>query len=176
MQVVGKASREPGVDALLSASVELCTVAEAHSELLILQSFSNGIKKHSSNTDNLDTDELCGGSDLKALRMMLLLLAISTMGRHSGQFIAAGVVIIEDFSMIGEIESILCKLIRIDCLNLTEAWQFSDQRIDSTLGRSDGKVYIYMFIYICIYVYIYLYLYIFIYICIYIYINIYIYY
>jgi hypothetical protein len=101
MQVVGKASREPGVDALLSASVELCTAAEAHSELLILLSFSNGIKRHSS--DNLDRDELCGVSDLKAMRSMLLLLAVSIMGRHSGQFLAAGVVIIEDFSMIGDI-------------------------------------------------------------------------
>lgn len=45
----------------------------------------------------------------------------------------------------GEIEGLLCKIVRVDCLNLIEAWQFSDMRIDSTLGRSDGKVYIYRY-------------------------------
>ena len=34
-----------GLDPLLAASVELCAAAEAHSELLILQSFSLGIRK-----------------------------------------------------------------------------------------------------------------------------------
>ena len=34
----------------------------------------------------------------------------------------------------------LCKYIRTDSLNLIEAWMFSDQRLASTLGRSDGKV------------------------------------
>jgi Acyl-CoA oxidase len=44
------------------------------------------------------------------------------------------------FDYTGAIEGLLCKRVRTDCLSLIEAWQFSDQRLDSTLGRSDGKV------------------------------------
>jgi Acyl-CoA oxidase len=44
------------------------------------------------------------------------------------------------FYSVGALEGFLCKRVRTDSLSLIEAWQFSDQRLDSTLGRSDGKV------------------------------------
>ena len=49
------------LDPLLTASVELCTAAEAHSELLILESFSQGIRKQmrniNENSNNNDDNE-----------------------------------------------------------------------------------------------------------------------
>ena len=34
---------------------------------------------------------------------------------------------------------IICSDLQVDLVNLVEAWQISDVRLDSTLGRSDGK-------------------------------------
>jgi hypothetical protein len=108
-------------DPLLIASVELCTAAEAHSELLILQSFSRGIRSqsHSSSSSSGDKGRQREGSEeeaeeegesavyleaseVHALRLMLLLLGVSMLGRSSGQFLAAGAIRIEDFPVIGE--------------------------------------------------------------------------
>jgi alkylation response protein AidB-like acyl-CoA dehydrogenase len=110
----GTAAQDP----LLIASVELCTAAEAHSELLILRSFSNGIRSqsHSHSSSSGDKGRQMEGSqeevevesavyleacEVHALRLMLLLLGVSMLGRSSGQFLAAGAIRIEDFPMIG---------------------------------------------------------------------------
>ena len=36
---------------------------------------------------------------------------------------------------------LLCQSISVDALNLIESWQFSDQRLASTIGSSDGRPY-----------------------------------
>jgi alkylation response protein AidB-like acyl-CoA dehydrogenase len=111
----GTAAQDP----LLIASVELCTAAEAHSELLILQSFSRGIRSQSLSSSSSSGDKgrqregseeeaegesavYLEASEVHALRLMLLLLGVSMLGRSSGQFLAAGAIRIEDFPVIGE--------------------------------------------------------------------------
>ena len=50
-------------------------------------------------------------SEVHALRLMLLLLGVSMLGRSSGQFLAAGAISVEDFPMIGMSLSLLLSLL-----------------------------------------------------------------
>lgn len=99
------------------ASVELCMCAKAHSEILILESFAGGIKKQDfdssggsdggssskdSNNDNESSDNMkLNKNEIKTLRVMFVLLAVKMISSGSGQFLAAGGVRVEDFSLIG---------------------------------------------------------------------------
>ena len=157
--VKGTAAQDP----LLIASVELCTAAEAHSELLILRSFSEGIRSQSTSPSHspsqshlrsnsssssspaaVRSDTHRAGSDrgeqrvgegmegavyleaseVHALRLMLLLLGVSMLGRSSGQFLAAGAISVEDFPMIGMSHSLLLSLL---LLLLLLQFLFGDQ-------------------------------------------------
>ena len=107
-------------DPLLLASVELCEAAEAHSELLILNSFSSGIRSQMegsaesssgnrgtstySDTRAVDlsiTESPLGDAEIQALRTMFVLLGINMMGSSSGQFLASGAIEVADLPTIG---------------------------------------------------------------------------
>eukprot|EP00605_Chrysophyceae_sp_TOSAG23-4_P002485 GSChrysophyteH1.ASY1.ANO1.2748.1 assembled CDS len=63
-----------------------------------------------------------------------------TILSSSGLFFACGVLQGEkDMLMLQKATKELCRTIKNDSLNLCEAWNFSDTRLDSTLGRHDGE-------------------------------------
>jgi acyl-CoA oxidase len=74
-----------------------------------------------------------------AFRIMFLLHAVSLLRSRSGHAMAARVVRGSDFTHLGTLQGLLCAALRRDAVNLVDSWQFSDARLDSTLGRSDGK-------------------------------------
>jgi acyl-CoA oxidase len=131
-------------DQLLAASVELCRAAEAHCELLILEAFYKRIvlltaaDPPSSNAGVILPDL---SPEIKSFREMFVLLAMTIMERHVGQFLLTGLLAPGDVQLISTAEFVLCSSLRVDSLNLIEGWLLSDKRIWSTLGRSDGNVY-----------------------------------
>ena len=103
-------SESPSVhlDPLLVASVELCAAAEAHSELLILESFAKGILLQTKGSGGNGGGAIyLGDAEVRALRAMFLLLGVTMMGSSSGQFLAAGALSVKDFTAIGEGDSTL---------------------------------------------------------------------
>ena len=125
----------PGGDALIAASVEICDAAEAHSELQIVEAFARGVQS----LPPTGPDESSRAATRHAFRVMFLLHAISVLRARSGYFVAARVLRAADFTQLGRLQGLLCAVLRRDAVNLVESWQFSDARLDSTLGRSDGK-------------------------------------
>ena len=76
-----------------------------------------------------------GCADIQAFQVMFMLLSVSLIQHNSGQFLAANIVDCRDYALLSTVEGMLCAVLRIDAVNLVEAWKFSDVRLDSTLGR-----------------------------------------
>ena len=128
------AAKAPGVDALTAVSVEICDAAEAHSELQIVEAFAHGLQALP-----FTASDARSTATRHAFRIMFLLHAVSLLRARSGHAMAARVVRGSDFTHLGTLQGLLCAALRRDAVNLVESWQFSDARLDSTLGRSDGK-------------------------------------
>ena len=144
------------------AGVQLCKVSEAHAEVLIIQSFCNGLKRAKPQVSS---------HELLRLHTLLLLHLLTLLEEHLGDFLVYGLV--QEFleilhasqhtdntttenvpiqgirpfsfsflkSAIADGIYQLCDRIRPDSVNLIEAWQFSDFRIGSSIGSSDGHIY-----------------------------------
>lgn len=152
-------------DPLMVASVEICQAAEAHSELQIVEAFARGVRQLQTATlatpstpptpptapiaptpptppsaDTVDEQphQPVTDADRHAFRVMFFLHAISVLRLNSGQFLASRIVRAADYALLSRVEGLLCAVVRADAVNLVEAWQFSDRRLDSTLGRADG--------------------------------------
>ena len=80
---------------------------------------------------------------------MFMLLSISFIQHNSGQFLASNIVDRQDYALISAVEGILCAVLRIDAVNLVEAWKFSDVRLDSTLGNNVMRCFVYPGILLC---------------------------
>ena len=86
------------------------------------------------------SDGLKGQYTILSLQRLLCLLCLNFIERSSGLFFACGVLQGEkDMLMLQKATKELCRTIKNDSLNLCEAWNFSDTRLDSTLGRHDGE-------------------------------------
>jgi acyl-CoA oxidase len=123
-------------DAFTACAVELCEAAESHAELLIATSFANAV-------DALKGDPSIDlSAEEKQVLEQLVLLSISKrISEGFGSFIVTNSISTTSFSVIQGTVRRLCKDLAPHALNLAEAYQLSDKRLDSTLGRSDGDVY-----------------------------------
>ena len=107
--------------------------------MLIVTHFATGIAKlmHQSNES---VALKLGRATLKALQRLWLLLLVGKLEEHAGDFYACGVLSTpESIHLVRAAVEIICSDLQVDLVNLVEAWQISDVRLDSTLGRSDGK-------------------------------------
>lgn len=130
-------------EATLAAGADLIVASEAFCEYLILRNFAEGISKLMVQTSGLHAPIL-SGSTIRALQWLWQLLFLTKVVEHSGDYCACAVFPEgEDgkMAMDNAINAVdlLCDNLRPDLVNLVEAWKISDTRLDSTLGRSDGK-------------------------------------
>lgn len=137
------ASNPVVMEATLAAGVDLVAASEAFCEYLIVRNFAEGIGKIMAQSSSLRAPML-GQDTVRALQWLWQLLFLVKVEEHGGDFSACGVIpspdddgrVLDD--ILGAIDA-LCGNLRCDLVNLVEAWKISDTRLDSTLGRSDGK-------------------------------------
>ena len=126
-------------DALTAAGDELIAASESYCEMLIVMNFAEGLVKLMAH-DNEALAPRLGYASLKALQRLWLLLLLGRLEEHSGDFFACGVLPTpQSVNLVHTSLGILCADLQGDLVNLVEAWSISDTRLDSTLGRSDGK-------------------------------------
>ena len=126
-------------DALTAAGVELVAASESYCDMLIVANFAEGIANLMQNSNESAAPRL-GYATLKALQRLWFLLLVQKIEEHAGDFSACGALPdAQDANLIHTAVGILCGDLQGDLVNLVEAWQISDTRLDSTIGRSDGR-------------------------------------
>jgi len=114
--------------ALLEAGVELVAASEAHAELLLVRGFADGLSRASLPVDTAIR-----------LRTAFRLFVISLMEQHAADFIGAGLLSSTQLRQLSTCLRHGCRSLRPHGVALIEGWAFSDRRLGSTLGRSDGR-------------------------------------
>ncbi|KAJ3379045.1 fatty-acyl coenzyme A oxidase [Lobulomyces angularis] len=80
--------------------------------------------------------------DLKSiLEKLCLLYGLHTIQENSGSFLEYKYFNSTQIDWVRERVTFYCKLLRKDCIILTDSWNLSDHIINSPLGRFDGNVY-----------------------------------
>ena len=122
-------------DSFTAIGVELCSCAEYHSHLLVAKSFAAGVSSLESDACQLNSGEI------KVMRTLLLLHLVQRILEDSGSFLISNAIPISILETLSKFRNHLVASIAPHALNLIEAYQFSDKRLDSVLGRRDGNVY-----------------------------------
>lgn len=83
-----------------------------------------------------------GAATADVLRKLFRLYALYTLEREAADFYASGAVTVRQITLT-RTKAVLALLddIRPHAVSLVDAWQIPDWVLDSSLGRSDGKVY-----------------------------------
>ncbi len=93
--------------------------------------------------DNLSSIFLLSKPEISTLRDLCSCYALWTIENNMGDFIEAGAI---DVGMEGpstvraELQK-LCSRLRKECVSLVDSFHFTDEYLDSTIGRYDGYVY-----------------------------------
>ena len=127
--VKGKGNVEWLEQALVESGVELVAASEAHAELLLLRGFYQGLKRCKDEPH---------APTLRQLHSLARLFALSLIEQHAGQFLAAKILDPSTLPALSTALRLGCKELRPHAVALVEGWAFSDKRLGSTLGRSDG--------------------------------------
>jgi acyl-CoA oxidase len=136
-------------EAMMAAGADLVAASEAYCEYLILRNFAMGIsdmaaqpqqRQQAGNDDYDDDVPKLDTPTLLALQWLWQLLFLTKIEEHGGDFCACGVVPSADaLDRVVRAVGMLCECLVPDLVCLVEAWQISDTRLDSTLGRFDGQ-------------------------------------
>jgi len=127
--------------ALLAAGTELVAASEAYAEYLVAQSFFQALQQLQCQRQKQPkiAGSAIDANTLIALQQMYQLMCMYFLEQGAGDAIASGVLHHSELTQLRHCVSRLCAALVDDSINLVEAWQISDTRLDSTLGRSDGK-------------------------------------
>lgn len=119
--------------------VDFYRLSKAHSQYLVVKNFH----------ETLTADTVSAALDDESAQVMHLLFrlyALHTLETEASEFFASGAVTVRQATLIRTSEVMkLLKEVRPHAVKLVDAWDFPDWQLDSSLGRSDGKVYEDMF-------------------------------
>ncbi|KAF2198728.1 acyl-CoA oxidase [Delitschia confertaspora ATCC 74209] len=119
--------------------VDFYRLSKAHSQYLVVKSFYEALESDETKTK---VDE----PTLKLLKKLFRLYAMHTLEQEGSEFFASGAVTVRQITLARTVAVMkLLKEIRPHAVRLVDAWDFDDWLLDSSLGRSDGKVYEDMF-------------------------------
>jgi len=124
--------------ALLAAGAELVAASEAYAEYLVAQSFNQALQQLQSQPQR-GRERTIDSATLIALQQMYQLLCMHFIEQAAGDAIAGGLLEPVELLQLRHCVARLSAALSGDSINLVEAWQISDARLDSTLGRRDGK-------------------------------------
>lgn len=119
--------------------VDFYRLSKAHSQYLVMKNFYSALK-NPENTNQLDQETVA------VLWSLFRLHALHTLEQEGSEFYASGACSKHQI-MLARTNAVmaLLKEIRPHALRLVDSWGFEDWVLDSSLGRSDGKVYEDMF-------------------------------
>ncbi|QKX63260.1 uncharacterized protein TRUGW13939_10429 [Talaromyces rugulosus] len=118
-----------------SLLVDFWRLSTAHSQYLVVKNFYEAV---SSPELASSVDGVTAG----VLRKLFRLYALYTLEREAADFYASGAVTVRQITLT-RTKAVLALLddIRPHAVSLVDAWKIPDWVLDSSLGRSDGKVY-----------------------------------
>ncbi|CAB9522489.1 Peroxisomal acyl-coenzyme A oxidase 1 [Seminavis robusta] len=121
-------------DAWNEALVEMARCTHAYAQFLLLYNFQVGLE---------DEAKRCtlGTSEIEVLSQLTLLCAFSWMERSMGDFLEDGCLTPEQSRWVRSGVRRLLDAIRPNAVALVDAFDISDFRLKSVLGRYDGNVY-----------------------------------
>ena len=123
----------PMEKAFNSANVQMGRVSRAHSLVILLVNFYNGIQE--------ETGKSFGPNEAAVLSDLAILFGLYWMEKESGEFLEDGYMNAEQCQWVRSGVLTMLKKVRPNIVALVDANDFSDFRLKSTLGRKDGNVY-----------------------------------
>ncbi|EEH41553.1 acyl-coenzyme A oxidase [Paracoccidioides lutzii Pb01] len=118
-----------------SLLIDFYHLSTAHSQYLVVKNFYEALSSPST-TSALDPDTTA------VLQKLFRLFALNMLDRESAEFFTSGAVTIRQITLT-RTKAVVTLLdeVRPHAVRLVDAWKFPDWQLDSSLGRSDGKVY-----------------------------------
>ncbi|EPQ65995.1 Bgt-1158 [Blumeria graminis f. sp. tritici] len=118
-----------------SLLVDFWRLSTAHSQYLVVKNFYNALQSDKT-VEELDS------TTLGVLNKIFRLYALDTLEKEASEFFSSAAVTIRQIQLT-KTKAVMQLLedIRPHAIRLTDAWQFSDWQLDSSLGRKDGKAY-----------------------------------
>ncbi|KAJ5414739.1 hypothetical protein N7509_001366 [Penicillium cosmopolitanum] len=118
-----------------SLLVDFWRLSTAHSQYLVVRNFYEAVS-----SPNLSQ---AIDSDSKTIMHSLFrLYALHTLEREAAEFFSSGAVTVRQITLTRTVAVMkLLDEIRPHAIRLVDAWAIPDWQLDSSLGRSDGKVY-----------------------------------
>ncbi|KAI9909705.1 hypothetical protein PsorP6_014786 [Peronosclerospora sorghi] len=109
--------------------VLMTRASTAHTELILLRAFMSGVRS------------LPSGPEHEALAQLCSLLGTWLILQSVGDFCQHDYLSSEQLDLVRAQTLRLLPTIRKNCVLLTDAWDFSDFELNSTIGRYDGDIY-----------------------------------
>jgi len=122
-----------------SLLVDFWRLSTAQAQYIIVKNFYQALSDKKT-TDELDPDTVA------LLHKLFRLFALSTLEKEASEFYTSAATTVRQISL-ARTKAVMKLLeeIRPHAVRLVDAWKFPDWLLDSSLGRSDGKVYEDMF-------------------------------
>ncbi|KAL3665486.1 hypothetical protein V7S43_009521 [Phytophthora oleae] len=112
-----------------SCMVLMSRVSNAHAELMLLEALANGVKKIPTGPEQRSVAQLCS------------LLGAWLITKSLGDFRQFDYLSSHQADLVSEQVVQLLPILRKNSVLLTDAWDFSDFELGSTIGRYDGDIY-----------------------------------
>ncbi|KAL3665484.1 hypothetical protein V7S43_009519 [Phytophthora oleae] len=109
--------------------VLMTRASAAHTELMLLEAFIRGVKNLPSGPEKDSVTQLCS------------LFGVWLITKSLGDFRQHDYLSSQQVDLVREQVVRLLPIIRKNCVLLTDAWDFSDFELNSTVGRYDGDIY-----------------------------------
>ncbi|KAK2809924.1 hypothetical protein FQN50_003338 [Emmonsiellopsis sp. PD_5] len=118
-----------------SLLVDFWRLSTAHSQYLLVKNFYEAVNSPAT-ASALDPETTT------VLHKLFRLHSLHTLERESADFFTSGAVTVRQITL-ARTKAVMKLLdeVRPHALRLVDAWKFPDWQLDSSLGRSDGKVY-----------------------------------
>jgi len=133
LQIQSVAEQESMESAWNGALIQMGRVSRAHSLVLLLGNFISGIKEESRTS--------LGPQEVKVMTDLSVLFGLYWMEKEAGEFLEDGYVSPEQMKWARSCITVILDTLRPHVVKLVDAFDFSDFRLKSTLGRFDGNVY-----------------------------------
>ncbi|KAF9408081.1 Peroxisomal acyl-coenzyme A oxidase 1 [Podila epigama] len=128
-----------GEDAFAKSQVALVELSRAHCEAMIVRNFYEGIAQEEDSIRRQGGDVTKGY--LPILKLLCELHALHRLLEQAGDFFLDGYVNRDQMVWCKERRMQLVDLLRYELVGLVDAFDFSDNQLNSAIGRYDGRVY-----------------------------------
>jgi len=142
IQTATKTNGKSPLDAWNDALLEMGRTTHAYAQYLLLRNFVAGIQEEEEEEEKASSrDTGLGPNEIRVLTNLATLCGVSWMERGLGDFVEDGYVTAQQAHWVRSSVLKLLDLVRPNAVALVDAFDISDFRLKSVLGRYDGDVY-----------------------------------